>query len=146
MIGKLLLTLLVMALAVVYLRKQAARRRQQDAATARQAAAAPTQVDRFLASASSSGHSSRGKGQLSGSLRWLLWSLALVVILGGSLYTYHRWQEHNQEITVLLYRDGGESPVVYRVPRHSLGERSFVTHDGIRVTVSATERMEVVGL
>lgn len=144
MIGKLLLTLAVIVLAVIYLRKRAAMRRLE--AAARQRAAPASQVDQFLTAAHSRPQPSPDTWRLNKTLRWLLWSLTLIALLSGSLYTYHRWQDNNRELTILLYRDGDTAPIVYRVPRHSLGERSFVTHDGIRVTVSATERMEVIGL
>lgn len=146
MIGKILLTLAVIVLAVVYLRKRAAMRRLE--AAARQQQAAPqSQVDQFLTTAASqASRPSADSRQLNRTLRWLLWSLALLAVLSGSLYTYHRWQDNNRELTILLYRDGDTAPVVYRVPRHSLGDRSFVTHDGVQVTVSASERMEVIGL
>lgn len=144
MIGKFLLTLAVIVLAVVYLRKRAAVRRLE--AAARQRATPSNQVDQFLTAAHNAPQPHPDTWKLNKTLRWLLWSLTLIALLSGSLYTYHRWQDNNRELTILLYRDGDTAPIVYRVPRHSLGEHSFVTHDGIRVTVSASERMEVIGL
>lgn len=141
MIGKILLTLLVLVLVVIYLRKQATRRQQ----ARQQPPAANSDVTRFLAAAGRTAAPTIQWWPPAGRLPWAVWSLSLVLAVGGGFYTYHRWQENNRELTVLLYRNG-DAPVVYRVPRHSLGERSFVTHDGVRVTVSASERMEVIGL
>ena len=49
-------------------------------------------------------------------------------------------------MTVLLYRDADQNPIIYRVSKRNIGERSFITEDGTQVTVSANERMEIVGL
>lgn|SRR5690554_4098362 len=144
MIGKVLLTLAVIALAVLYWRKQSAARQLQSRNGPLQQSPSG-EVEHFLSTANSS-QSQAGAVRPGRALRWLTWSLVLAAVLGGSLYTYHRWQESTRELTVLLYRDGESTPVIYRVPRNALGERSFITHDGVRVTVSASERMEVVGL
>ena len=71
--------------------------------------------------------------------------LALMTGLGGALY-YYDWQDDHTIITVNLHRDGQQEPVSYEVYKFQLGERSFTTLDGVNVTVAASERMEVLGL
>lgn len=71
--------------------------------------------------------------------------LALMAGLGGALY-YYDWQDDHTIITVNLHRDGQQEPVSYEVYKFQLGERSFTTLDGVNVTVAASERMEVLGL
>ena len=71
--------------------------------------------------------------------------LILMTGLGGALY-YYSWQDDHTIITVNLVRDGQQEPVSYEVYKYQLGDRSFTTIDGISVTVAASERMEIVGL
>lgn len=71
--------------------------------------------------------------------------LILMVGLGAGLY-YSRWQDDHQVLTVTLHGADGESPVIYEVYKYQLGERSFTTVGGTRVTVASSERMEIEGL
>jgi uncharacterized protein (UPF0333 family) len=71
--------------------------------------------------------------------------LAVLVVSGG-VASYLYWQDQQRLVTVLLHRDASEAPVIYRVSKRNLGDNEFVTENGTRVTVSANERMEVVGL
>ena len=73
--------------------------------------------------------------------------LFLVLMIGSGTYLYYvRWEDDNSLITVILHRDGEQSPVTYQVLKSELGDRAFTTIDGVRVTVASSERMEVIGL
>jgi TRAP-type C4-dicarboxylate transport system permease large subunit len=149
MLGQLLVTLIVIALAAVYLRKRAQKQQKPD--SKRQA------VDAFINKARS-GDAWQNGNRLAGAapdygqpafasrFKLVLWSLLLIILLGGGIYSYLHWQDQQRLITVLLYRDSDQAPIIYRVQKRNLGEQSFVTDNGTRVTVSASERMEVIGL
>jgi hypothetical protein len=127
MLGKILLTITILLLGIVWIR-QAREHKRQGAAAAGQRIAAPAPAHalndyRFAA--------------------WLF--LALMLGLGGLLY-YQQWQEDNKIVHILLHREGNSAPVTYDVRQRDLEERAFTTVEGIRVTVAASERMEVIGL
>ncbi len=70
--------------------------------------------------------------------------LILMVGLGGVLY-YYQWQDDRLVLTINLYRRNQAEPTSYEVYKYQLNERSFITTDGITVTVASDERMEVFG-
>jgi len=70
--------------------------------------------------------------------------LILMVGLGGVLY-YYQWQDDRLVLTINLYRRNQAEPTTYEVYKYQLNERSFITTDGITVTVASDERMEVFG-
>jgi hypothetical protein len=149
MLGQLLVTLIVIALAALYLRKRAQKQQKPD--NNRQT------VDAFINKAKS-GNAWHNGNRLAGAvpeyeqpgfasrLKIVLWSVLLTLLLGGGIYSYLHWQDQQRLITVLLYRDSDQAPVIYRVQKRNLGDQSFITDNGTRVTVSASERMEVIGL
>ncbi len=126
MFGKFLLTFIIVLLGLLWIR-QVRQQRLRDAAGNGRAlpqTAAPALNDyRFAA--------------------WLF--LVLMLGLGGYLY-YLQWQEDNTVLQVVLHREGGRAPITYEVRRSELDERAFTTVQGVRVTVAASERMEVLGL
>ena len=71
--------------------------------------------------------------------------LILMVGLGGVLY-YYQWRDDQLVLTINLYRTNQAQPTTYEVYKNQLNERSFVTTDGITVTVAGDERMEVLEL
>jgi hypothetical protein len=155
MIGKLLLTLVIIALAALYLRK----RYQQDKRNKLRASAeilparttGNTELDSFLSQARRSGGNaadamSEHGGNTAAHVKIVLWAALGIVLVTGSVASYWYWQDQQRLVTVLLHRSTSEAPVIYRVPKRNLGDMEFVTDNGIRVTVSANERMEVVGL
>lgn len=129
MLGKILLTITVMLLGLLWLRRIREQERRAAAAAkptgkAVKKAAAPALNDyRFAA--------------------YLF--LALMIGSASCLY-YVRWQDDHSLVTVILHRDGAQSPVTYQVQKNQLAERAFTTVDGVRVTVASSERMEVIGL
>lgn len=172
MIGKLLLTLLVIVLVVVYLRKrhQSRQRQARSADTSGGAQSAMPvraqdsgELEQFLSRARSNSSSNKPASEhasganprtgnaaqtqaLAPRIRAILWTLMGVLLIGGGIASYLHWQDQQRLVTVLLHRDASQPPVIYRVAKRNLGVNGFTTDDGTRVTVSANERMEVVGL
>ena len=71
--------------------------------------------------------------------------LFFMVAVGAALY-YYRWQDDHQLITVRLYSADQAAPVSYEVYKYQLADRSFTTVDGRIITVAGSDRMEVIGL
>lgn len=128
MLGKILLTIIVVLLGLVWIRKireqeRSEARRSPNAAPPADKAVAPLNDFRFAA------------------------YLFLVLMIGSGSYLYYvRWEDEHSLVTVILHRDGERSPVTYQVLKSELGNRAFTTIDGVRVTVASSERMEVIGL
>jgi hypothetical protein len=128
MLGKILLTISIVLLGLIWLR-QLRQQKRKDAASA--------------------GHTLPGPANAAPALndyRFAAWLfLALMLGLGSYLY-YLQWQEDNTVVQILLHREGNSAPVTYEVRRNQLEARAFTTVEGVRVTVAASERMEVIGL
>ncbi|MES3007578.1 MAG: hypothetical protein V4751_07395 [Pseudomonadota bacterium] len=133
MLGKLLLTLGIILIAILFLRKyrQDERLRLQKL-TGKKPNALP-------------GNGAATKAPLS-DYRFAAYLFIALTLGGGSYLYYLRWQDDTSLVTVILHRDGAGSPVTYQVYKNQLEERAFTTIDGIRVTVASSERMEVMGL
>lgn len=151
MIGKLLLTLIVIVLAILYLRKRFQLNLRKDQQSA--GVNLPTQrndhseLERFLSQArQSQAQPTTASTALAPRLKTILWVVLCVLLLMSAGASYLYWQDQQRLVTVLLHRDINEAPVIYRVEKRNLGDKEFLTDTGIRVTVSANERMEVVGL
>lgn len=71
--------------------------------------------------------------------------LALTIAIGGAVYFY-QWQDDHSIVTVKLYRNSTDEPVSYEVYKFQLGDKSFITTEGLSVAVAGSERMEVLGL
>lgn len=71
--------------------------------------------------------------------------LVFMVGIGGAVY-YFRWQDDHTILTINLHRENQSQPVSYEVYKYQLQDRSFTTTDGTQVTVAGSERMEVIGL
>lgn len=149
MLGQLLITLIVIALAVIYIRRR--QKAQQQPAPESRA------VEKFIADAratsnpwqhktDSGSHAKQASSGIAGSLKMLLWSVMAILLIIGSAVSYLHWQDQQRMVTVLLYRESEAAPVIYRVAKRDLSERTFTTSDGTRVTVSANERIEIIGL
>ena len=135
MFGKILLTVFIVLAAVMFLRKH-----RQDERL------------RLIASTKNGGKSAETLANAAAAkpvlsdYRFAAY-LFLALMIGSGAYLYYlRWQDDSSLITVILHRDGDASPVTYQVYKHQLEDRGFTTIDGIRVTVAASERMEVIGL
>lgn len=125
MLGKFLLTVLVITVAFALIRQQSAASRGTSTATATAPPETPSSRSDLRAAA------------------WLF--LVLMLAIGGLLY-FLRWQDDHRIVSVTLYRDASSAPVTYQVYRYQLESRSFVTTDGVRITLAQNERMEVSGL
>lgn len=130
MFGKILLTIAIILLGLVWVRQVRQHKRAEAAAnrssTAKTPIAAPPEAlndYRFTA--------------------YLF--VALILGLGAYLY-YEQRQDDNTVLQILLHREGNSEPVTYEVRKYQLEERAFTTVEGVRVTVAASERMEVIGL
>ena len=122
MLGKILLTLAVIVVALVYLQQRRIAAQAASLAAVKQETPANSQY------------------------RLAAW-LFLVLMLGAAAtFATLRWQDANQEVTVLLHRAAASDAVSYQVRKKDLAQRAFTTTDGVRVTVSDAERMEVIGL
>lgn len=147
MLARIVITLIVITLAVIYLRRRARKQHPQTQRGTNLPARTsdPTAVEQFLNQARQHpGNANNPQG--ADKLKLILIAAALILLLGGGIYSYLYWQDQQRLVTVLLHRDATQPPVIYRVPKRNLGEDRFVTQDGILVTISANERMEVVGL
>ena len=158
MIGKLLLAVLITGILILYIRRQrrAAAERAGTGGTANPSAAMPARrgdsaaLEQFLNRARQTGDPASGnpadQGALAPRIRFVLWMILLALLLTAGIGSFLYWQDQQRLVTVLLHRDASEAPVIYRVAKRNLGSNSFTTNDGTVVTVSANERMEVVGL
>lgn len=145
MLIRIVVLLVVIALVIVYVRKRHQRKQpaqQQKNPGTWVPASNSAALEQFL------GKARENSPQASASLPWqtLVIVLGVLVISAGGIYSYLYWQDQQRLVTVLLHRDAASPPVIYRVAKRNLGEGSFITEDGTRVTVSTSERMEVVGL
>jgi hypothetical protein len=130
MLGKILLTISIVLLGLVWVRQMRQHKRNEAAAAGR----------------SLPGTSATAPAPALNDYRFAAWLfLALMLGLGGYLY-YLQWQEDNTVVQILLHREGNSAPVTYEVRRKQLEARAFTTVEGVRVTVAASERMEVIGL
>lgn len=128
MLGKLLLTITVVLLAIVWIRKH----REQEQREARQGRT-PTPPAQKIP-------------ETLNDFRFAAYLFLVLMIGSGSYLYYVRWEDDHSIITVILHRDGEQTPVTYQVFKNELGDRAFTTIDGVRVTVASSERMEVIGL
>ena len=130
MLGKILLTISIVLLGLVWVRQMRQHKRNEAAAAGR----------------SLPGTSATAPAPALNDYRFAAWLfLALMLGLGGYLY-FLQWQEDNTVVQILLHREGNSAPVTYEVRRKQLEARAFTTVEGVRVTVAASERMEVIGL
>ena len=128
MLGKILLTIIVVLLALVWIRKHREQERRE-AKQARNTDPLPENVTEPL-----------------NDFRFAAYLFLVLMIGSGSYLYYVRWEDENSLVTVILHRDGEQNPVTYQVLKSDLGNRAFTTIDGVRVTVASSERMEVIGL
>jgi Na+/H+ antiporter NhaC len=129
MIGKLLLTSLVIAIAVVFIRER--RRAGRKAASANTSGGTPG-----AATAQSANKELRTAAYL---------FLLLMAGIASVMY-YLRWQDDHRILTVTLFSSSGAPPVSYQVYRYQLSSRSFITTNGTHITVADSDRMEIQGL
>ena len=81
-----------------------------------------------------------GPGQ---SLRIVVIILVVFMILGSAMYLYFQWQDRYRVVSVRVVDTQSGQSVSYEARRGDIGERSFVTLDGLRVIPAETERIEM---
>ncbi len=126
MLGKILLTLSVIAIAYLYVRQKQLSESAEATATSKETQKAKSELAKDF--------------QIAAYL-----FLGLMVIVGAGLY-YFQWQDDHTVLTVNLHRENQAEPVSYQVYKYQLQERTFTTIDGTLVTVAGSERMEILGL
>lgn len=124
MFMKLLLTLLVIAGAVVALRLR--KRPPQRVAMVHDAAS----------------DSTPGKSKLP---KIAAYGLLGVMLLGSALFIYIQWQDTWQVVTVRVIDAGSEKESTYQAYKGDIKRRSFTTTDGRTVNLAEVERMELGG-
>ena len=132
MIGKILLTLAVIAIAYLMARRDPGSKR--DATKS-----APPKI-------SAGDQNKFPDPTLHDDLRTASYLFLFFMVLVGAALYYFRWQDDHQLITVRLYSGDQADPASYEVYKYQLAERSFTTVDGRTITVAGSDRMEVIGL
>lgn len=127
MLGKILLTLSVIAIAYLYIR-------QQQVSESREK------------NNSSNSNESAEKDELGKDIRTAAYLLLFLMTGVGAALFYYDWRDDHQVLTVNLHRESQAEPVSYQVYKYQLQDRSFTTTDGIQITVASSERMEIIGL
>ncbi len=74
---------------------------------------------------------------------WLASSLVVVLILGSGWGLYRYWQVRNEVLYVRVIDAGTGHTEHYRAHRGDIDDREFLTIDGVRVHLAETERLEV---
>ena len=129
MLSKFLLTLAVIIAAFLVLR-------QRKLSTPPAAAKPRSNVDAGKASKTS--NIKPKNDSLSADMRVAAYTfLVLMVGLGATMY-YFRWQDDHHILTISLHRDNLSAPVIYRVYKFQLQDRSFVTIGGTVVNVASS--------
>ena len=133
MLGKILLTLAVIAIAYIFVRQRNLSE-----------ASAPKPINTVANQAT--GKSKSGKSEFADDFRLAAYLFLIFMVgIGAALY-YFRWQDDHTVLTVNLHRENQTQPVSYEVYKYQLQDRAFITIDGTRVTVAGSERMEIIGL
>ena len=124
LLGKLLLTAVVIAGVLLYLRYRN-----------EQALSRPKPMPRVV----NPPPSPRRAGPAIG---WLASGVVVVAILGVGVWLYGYWQDRNQVLYVRVVDAGTGHVTGYRAYRGDIGDREFMTVDGTRVRLAETERLE----
>jgi hypothetical protein len=139
MLGKILITFLVILAAIIVLRNR-------NQATAQE----KTNVRASERNKTNNAKAGPGADSLQTSDFRLAAYMFLTLMFGAAIILYYlRWQDDHTIITVQLYRDEGSAAVTYEVYKYQLdspASRTFTTIDGNYITVADNERMEVAGL
>lgn len=70
--------------------------------------------------------------------------LAAVMIVTAGTLTWMGYRERNEVVEVVVVDTRSGERVVYNVRRKALGEREFLTVDGRRISLGASDRMELI--
>jgi len=132
MLGKIILTLLVMVIAFMVLRQRS--QLPQSDQTKRNNSTTKTQ------------NKLSEKSESSSDIRVAAY-LFLILMIGAAIIIYYqRWQDDHTILTVSLFRNDQTAANIYQVYKYQLDSRTFTTIEGTVITVADSERMEVQGL
>lgn len=132
MLGKILLTLLVMLIAFMVLR--------QRTQTSQSEGTKPSKKKELNQT------NQKPDSESTSDLRVAAY-LFLILMFGAAIIIYYqRWQDDHSIVTVSLFRGDQTAATTYQVYKYQLGERTFTTVEGTLITVADSERMEVQGL
>ena len=115
MLTKILVTLLVIAGAMFYIRQPKVSRTKES-----------TQ--------------DMGKGML---VRFVLYTVLSISLLASAGYWYWDWQDGNKVVSVTIVSPMSDDSVVYQVRKKHIANNEIITVDGIRVRLSNQERIIV---
>ncbi len=122
LLGKLFLTIAVIAAVLIYLRYR------------QQASPPPPRPAPRVVNEPPPGRSTIG---------WLASAVIVVLILASGGWLYRSWQEMNEVLYVRVVDAGTGHAQQYRAYRGDIDDREFVTTDGTRVRLAETERVEI---
>ena len=77
--------------------------------------------------------------------RFIAYGFLATVIGVGVTFYYFDWQERNEVLSVKVINSRTGLTTQYHVSRGEMRGRTFTTLDGVTVTLSEEERVEVVG-
>ncbi len=75
--------------------------------------------------------------------KWAGYVLVVVMILGSGLFLYTEWQDRYRIVTVRVVNTDTGAGIDYKAHRMDVEERSFITLDGLEVSVADNERIEL---
>lgn len=73
---------------------------------------------------------------------WLASAAVSLMLIASGVLIYNYWKDANVVINVRVVDAGSSKSVTYRAYRGDVGDREFVTVDGVRVVLAETERLE----
>lgn len=82
------------------------------------------------------------KGQSALPIGWLASAAVVLMLITSGVLLYSHWQDSNVVITVKVVDAGSGKSASYRARRGDVGDREFLTVDGVRVVLAETERLE----
>jgi hypothetical protein len=110
---KLLITLLVIAGALFYIRKPIAVRRIESASQLGQ---------RII-------------------FRYVALAIVVLAVIGSGMYGYWSWQEGEQIVSVTVVSPAQDKTIIYQVHKRDIGINEITTVEGVKVRLSTQERI-----
>ncbi|QYK02819.1 hypothetical protein [Shewanella psychrotolerans] len=118
MLTKILVTLLVIAGALFYIRKPASVTQMESASQLGQ---------RIL-------------------FRYIALAVVVLAVVGSGAYWYWSWQEGNEVVSVTIVSPAQEKTTIYQVHKRDIGVNELTTIEGVKVRLSNQERIIIAPL